>query len=107
MSSEGSQPELDALFLSRIRLGIMSALAGGDELDFTFLKEALETTDGNLGAHLSRLEEAGMIRSRKRFIARRPNTSYRISEHGRKAFEAYVRSLAALLGLEEGHKSEG
>ena len=100
MPPEASGAELDALFLSRVRLGIMSALAGGDELDFTFLKETLRTTDGNLGAHLKRLEEEGMIRSRKRFIARRPNTSYRITKRGRKAFETYVRNLAALLGLE-------
>lgn len=106
MPREGSQSALDALFLSRIRLGIMAALAGGDELDFTFLKEALETTDGNLGAHLRRLEEAGMIRSRKRFIARRPNTAYRVTERGRRAFEAYVRNLAHLLGLQEGGQAK-
>ena len=80
---------------------IMSALAGGDELDFTFLKQALETTDGNLGAHLKRLEDEGMIRSRKRFIARRPIPAYRVTERGRRAFEAYVHNLAHLLGLAE------
>ena len=101
MPREESQSALDSLFLSRIRLGIMAALVGGDELDFTFLKEALETTDGNLGAHLRRLEEAGMIRSRKRFIARRPNTSYKITAKGGTAFADYVQGLAALLGLAE------
>lgn len=105
MPPEASPGDLDSLFLSRVRLGIMAALVGGDELDFTFLKEAVETTDGNLGAHLKRLEEAGMIRSRKRFIARRPNTSYRVTERGGRAFEAYVRNLAHLLGLAE--QSEG
>ncbi len=101
MPPEASSGELDALFLSRVRLGAMAALVGGDELDFTFLKEALETTDGNLGAHLRRLEEAGMIRSRKRFIARRPNTSYKITAKGGKAFADYVQVLAALLRLAE------
>ena len=105
MPREGSQLDLDALFLSRVRLGVMSALAGGDELDFTFLKELLETSDGNLGAHLRRLEEAGMIQVRKRFVGRRPNTSYKITAKGRKAFADYVHGLAALLGLAEG--SEG
>ena len=101
MPPEASQSDLDALFLSRVRLGIMAALVGSEELDFTFLKQALETTDGNLGAHLKRLEDEGMIRSRKRFIARRPNTAYRATERGRRAFEAYVRDLAHLLGLAE------
>ena len=101
MPPEPSRAELDSLFLSRIRLGVMSALAAGDELDFSFLKRVLETTDGNLGAHLRRLEEAGMIRSRKRFIARRPNTSYKITAKGSRAFASYVQNLAALLGLAE------
>jgi len=101
MPRERSQSDLDSLFLSTIRLGIMSALAGGDELDFTFLKRVLETSDGNLGAHLRRLEDAGMIRSRKRFIARRPNTSYKITAKGSRAFTDYVRNLAALLGLDQ------
>ena len=100
MPPEANDTDLDALFLSRVRLGIMSALAGGDELDFSFLKELMETSDGNLGAHLKRLEDAGMIRSRKRFIARRPNTSYRITARGREAFGDYVKELATLLGLE-------
>lgn len=100
MPPEPSHTDLDALFLSRVRLGIMSALAGGDELDFTFLRRVLETTDGNLGAHLRRLEEAGMIRSRKRFVARRPNTSYRITARGKDAFRDYVKELATLLGLQ-------
>jgi DNA-binding MarR family transcriptional regulator len=98
--AETSHADLDGLFLSRVRLGLMSALAGGEELDFRFLKELLEATDGNLGAHLRKLEEAGMIRSRKRFIARRPNTAYLITAKGRKAFADYVANLAALLGLD-------
>lgn len=97
--SPGSEGNLDALFLSRMRLGIMSALAAGDELDFAALKEVLEATDGNLGAHLAKLEEAGMIRARKRFIGRRPNTSYRITRQGQRAFGGYVENLADLLGL--------
>jgi DNA-binding transcriptional ArsR family regulator len=97
---EASETDLDRLLLSRMRLGILSALAGGDELDFATLKEILDATDGNLGAHLRKLEDAGFIRARKRFIARKPNTSYRMTDDGREAFEAYIADLAGLLGLQ-------
>ena len=86
MPRKATKNDLDSLLLSRVRLGIMSALAADDELDFAALKEVIETTDGNLGAHLRRLEDAGMIRARKRFIGRKPNTSY-------------IEDLATLLGL--------
>lgn len=100
MPRKAARNDLDALLLSRVRLGIMSALAGDDELDFATLKEILGATDGNLGAHLRKLEDADLIRARKRFIARKPNTAYRMTDHGRKAFEAYIADLAGLLGLE-------
>jgi len=96
---KATKDDLDSLLLSRVRLGIMSALAGDNELDFAALKEVLETTDGNLGAHLRKLEDAGMIRARKRFIGRKPNTSYRITAGGREAFQGYIENLTTLLGL--------
>ena len=104
MPHEGSRTDLDSLFLSRVRLGIMSALAGGDELDFTFLKGVLGTSDGNLGAHLRRLEEAGMIQVHKRFVGRRPKTSYSMTDLGQKTFGTYVGNLAQLLGLQQGNE---
>jgi len=96
---KATKDDLDSLLLSRVRLGIMSALAADDELDFAALKEVLKTSDGNLGAHLRKLEDAGMVGVRKRFIGRKPNTSYRMTADGRRAFEGYIDDLAALLGL--------
>lgn len=105
MPRKRTEDDLDSLLLSRVRLGIMSALAADDELDFAALKEVIETTDGNLGAHLRRLEDAGMIRARKRFIGRKPNTSYRITAGGREAFQGYIKDLATLLGFKEKGKA--
>jgi DNA-binding MarR family transcriptional regulator len=95
-----TEHDLDRLLLSRMRLGIMSALAGGDALDFATLKDVLEATDGNLGAHLKKLQDADLIRGRKRFVGRKPNTTYRITPQGQEAFERYIADLADLLGLE-------
>ncbi len=67
--------------------------------DFGSLKTLLGCTDGNLGAHLLKLEQAEMIQSNKAFIGRKPNTSYTITPKGREEFSKYVAGLAGLLGL--------
>ncbi len=99
MAGKSTAKDMDRLFLSRIRLGIMSALADGESRDFTYLKTLLECSDGNLGAHLLKLEQSKMVVSKKSFVNRKPNTSYLITQKGRKAFANYVEELASLLGL--------
>ena len=93
--------QLDKTFESRIRLGIMAVLSASGESDFNALKRQLEASDGNLASHARALEEIGYIETRKQFIGRKPNTSYLITEQGRKAFETHVNALAALLNLEK------
>lgn len=66
-------------------------------LDFTTLKRRLAVADGALGLHLRKLEESGYIRSHKRFVGRRPKTTYRLTASGRRAFAAYLKSLGELL----------
>ena len=60
-----------------VRLRIMAALVTlgpNEEVDFTYLRDLLEVTDGNLGAHLRKLEEAGYIAVNKAFVERKPHT---------------------------------
>lgn len=92
--------ELHKAFESRIRLGIMSTLMVNDVLDFTSLKEFLDVTDGNLATHLKALEKEGFIEVRKAFIDRKPNTSYRVTDAGRVAFEQHLRLLEKLIKRE-------
>jgi DNA-binding PadR family transcriptional regulator len=66
-------------------------------LDFTTLKKRLNVADGALGLHLRTLEDAGYIAPQKRFIGRRPRTTYRLTPAGRKALLNYVQSMRALL----------
>lgn len=87
----------DEVLLSRARLGILSALAGNDELDFAYLRDALQLTDGNLGAQLRNLEEAGYIKIHKRFIDRKPRTVCRITARGRDALHSLMRHLERVL----------
>lgn len=91
-------PELDPIVHGKVRLAILSLLAGAEEADFTYLRDQLGTTDGNLSVHLSKLEKARYIAVKKRFVDRKPRTSYRMTERGHKAFTGYVEAVKTLLG---------
>lgn len=84
-------------FESRIRLGIMSALAVNEKLSFNELKDFLELTDGNLASHLKALEKDKFIDVSKSFVGRKPLTSYFISKAGKSAFENHLAALENLI----------
>lgn len=99
-------PELNPVVHGRLRLALLSLLSGLEEADFTWLRAKTQATDGNLGAQLLKLEEAGYIRVKKRFVLRKPQTVYRITENGRQALADYVRALKQLLGRAMGGRGE-
>lgn len=88
---------LNRLFESRIRLGVMSILMINDWVDFNSLKENLNITDGNLASHIKALEEAGYIEIKKQFVKKKPNTSYRVTLSGRNEFENHLRALEEII----------
>jgi len=88
---------LHKAFESRIKLGIMSALAVNDALDFNALKEFLDVTDGNLASHLKALEKEAFIGVKKAFVGRKPNTKYFMTKEGRKAFNDHLKALEQLI----------
>src|SRR5437016_799100 len=93
-------PDLDDIIHQPARLRIMAALTAlgpRAQVDFTFLKDKLGLTDGNLGAHLRALEDAGYIAVEKTFVERRPKTFVAPSATGRKAFTAHVAALQSIL----------
>ncbi|HAH50014.1 MAG TPA: transcriptional regulator [Balneola sp.] len=89
--------DLHKAFENRIRLGIMSVLAVNDFLDFNSLKDYLDVTDGNLASHIKTLEKEKFIDIEKRFIDKKPNTRYFITEKGKKAFEDHLKVLEAII----------
>jgi len=91
-------PELNPVIHGKLRLALLSLLTGVDEAEFTWLRSKTGSTDGNLGAQLMKLEEAGYIAVQKRFVDRKPQSLYRITEAGREALAEYVRALKQLLG---------
>jgi len=88
---------LNKAFENRIRLGIMSVLMVNDWMEFNSLKELLETTDGNLASHIKALEEKKYILSKKKFIGRKPNTSYQATELGKRLFRQHLDALEDLI----------
>jgi len=91
-------PELNAVIHGKLRLALLSLLAGVEEAEFTWLRAKTSSTDGNLGAQLMKLEEAGYVSVEKKFVQRKPQTLYRITEAGRAALAEYVQALKQLLG---------
>jgi DNA-binding MarR family transcriptional regulator len=88
---------LNKLFDSRVRLGIMSALMVNDNVNFNDLKELLQITDGNLASHLKALEDNNIIKVEKGFIGRKTNTTYAITKAGEKAFKAHIDALEKMI----------
>ncbi len=91
-------PELNPVIHGKLRLALLSLLSGVDEAEFTWLRARTGSTDGNLGAQLMKLEEAGYVTVEKRFVQRKPQTLYRMTEVGRTALTEYVQALKQLLG---------
>jgi DNA-binding HxlR family transcriptional regulator len=81
----------------QVRTAIVSLLAARGETAFGELREALDATDGNLATHLRHLEDAAYIRVEKRFVARKPQTTYELTTSGRSAFERYLRDLERVI----------
>jgi len=86
----------DPVLLSQVRLGIVSVLLAREEAVFTDLRDLLGTSQGNLGIHLQKLEEAGYVAARKEFVDRKPRTTCRLTARGRAAFLRHVERLGRI-----------
>ncbi len=89
--------QLDDIIHSRIRLAIMALLVSVESANFVFIRNKVQASDGNLSVHIRKLEEVKYVSSTKKFIERKPVTTYKITTIGCKAFEAYVDRLSDLL----------
>jgi DNA-binding MarR family transcriptional regulator len=88
---------LNKIFDSRIRLGIMSALLVNEEVNFNQLKELIGVTDGNLASHIKTLEDAGYIKIQKGFVGKKTNTTYAATRAGDKAFRVHLDALETMI----------
>lgn len=96
-AAETGLAELDDLLQHRARITVAVLLSRHDRLSFSRLKELLDETDGSLGAHLRRLEDAGYLAVRKEFQDRRPVSWYRLTPKGRRALRSHLEGLGQLI----------
>ena len=97
--------QLDNIIHQSVRLQIMSSLVTlekDEQVNFSYLKKMLKLTDGNLGAHLNRLEEAGYIKLEKTFVAKKPCTFINPTGKGRDAFDEHIKALREIIQSDKG-----
>ena len=75
----------------------MSVLVINDQVDFNSIKEMMKLTDGNLASHIGVLEKNNYIKVKKKFIGRKPSTSYSVTEKGRKEFSEHLNALEKII----------
>ncbi len=92
--------QLDTIIHQPVRLRIMASVVTlelDEQVDFSTLKKLLDVTDGNLGAHLSKLEQAGYIALEKTFVDKKPRTFVKATGRGRDAFDDHVTALQDII----------
>jgi DNA-binding MarR family transcriptional regulator len=89
---------LDDLIHQPVRFSIMAALAAAAELEFGFVRDAIEISDSLLSRYVTQLEDAGYVRVRKGHVGKRPRTWLALSERGRDAYAAHLGALQAIAG---------
>ena len=92
--------QLNSIIHQPVRLRIMASMVTlelDEQVDFSTLKKLLDVTDGNLGAHISKLEQAGYIALEKTFVDKKPRTFVKATGRGRDAFIDHVQALQDIL----------
>ena len=87
---------LDDVIHGRIRLGVVAYLSAVDSALFSELRDRVGATDGNLSAHLKKLEEAGYLRVDKSFVNRKPQTRLSLTRNGRQAWSIWLDRIEQL-----------
>lgn len=88
---------IDTAVHGPVRLGVLTALQAEGRMDFTTLKHRLSVADGALGMHLQKLEAIQYVTCTKKFVGRRPKSTYVITAEGRKALFDYLEMMQQLI----------
>ena len=89
--------DINDLIHGRVRLAAMAYIAGAGDADFTAIKKAVNTSDGNMSVHLRKLENAGYLAVTKGYNERKPQTVYALTDSGRVAWQEYLEKMRQLL----------
>lgn len=98
---------LDDTVHQRVRLGILTIAHEAGQVEFSFLRNNLEVTAGNLSQHLAVLDSAGLIAIEKGYAGKRARTWVRLTKAGRAALAEEVAHLKQLISqIERGAASD-
>ena len=78
--------ETSKIFESKIRIQMIASLTVSD-LTFNQLKKICQCTNGNMTTHTTKLLDSGFIEKKKEFINEKPQTTYHLTEYGKKEFK--------------------
>ncbi|HEY7664798.1 MAG TPA: transcriptional regulator [Xanthobacteraceae bacterium] len=98
---------IDEVLQSRVRLAIVAFLASAGQVEFSEIRDAIKTTDGNASVHLRKLEDAAYVSVDKRFVRRKPQTRYALTDRGRRALLDHVAHLEWLLRFGKAAREKG
>ncbi len=101
MSERSDELVLDRLIHEPSRLAILTVLSSVQGADFVFLQRITGLTNGNLSSHLSKLEDAGLVRIEKRFVRKKPNTRAELTAEGKERIARHWAQLERLRQLSE------
>tara|TARA_X000000368_G_scaffold407250_1_gene386467 strand:- start:904 stop:1185 length:282 start_codon:yes stop_codon:yes gene_type:complete len=85
--------DLEKILFNPIRLKIISFLISVDSASFNKLIEISGATKGNISVQIKKLNEAGLIKVKKKFKENYPLTLCSITSKGKKWFEIFFKEL--------------
>ena len=94
--------ELDDIVHQRVRLGILTIAHEARRVEFSYLRDSLDLTAGNLSQHLGVLDNAGLITIEKGFAGKRARTWVTLTDAGEVALTQEIAQLKLLISQIEG-----
>lgn len=98
---EHPRHKLDDELASPVRFSIVAALAGGERVEFGFVRDVLQVSDSALSKQVTRLETAGIVTVHKGYVGKRPRTWLSISDEGTDRYQRHVAALQAVIATTE------
>jgi DNA-binding MarR family transcriptional regulator len=101
MQERSDELVVDRLIHEPGRLAILTVLSSVKNADFVFLQRTTGLTKGNLSSHLTKLEDAGLVRIEKKFVHKKPNTNVALTTAGKKRIADHWERLDRLKNFSE------
>jgi DNA-binding MarR family transcriptional regulator len=92
---------LDDTVHQRVRLGILTIAHEARRVEFSYLRDNLLVTAGNLSQHLGVLEGAGLVTIEKGYAGKRARTWVSLTKAGHAALAAEIAQLKRLISQVE------